>query len=768
MYRLMRIFLLLLVSNGLFAQIPVGTWRDHLPYRNATQVVQAGEKIFCSTPYALFSYDLDDNSLQKLSITNGLSDIGTGALNYFAEVNLLVVAYTNGNIDFIRGNSIKNLNYIKQKQIQGDKNIYQMIFHQNRIYLACGFGIVVLNPEKDEVEDTYYIGENASEIPVYSIGFDDNYIYATTDNAIYYADKQNPYLIDYNHWSKLSGLPYPEAKYKDIILFNGQLFINVYDEQNALSEVYKQESNGTWSLFYRSGSFIRRIKASEEELFIVEENSINIYDKSLLLKTTIDDYGFAKPSPQDIIRATDNKLYIADEGRALVINDDAGNYGAVSVSGPFTNHNLAIDARKDMVCIAGGGRTDYWGNLWNPPEAYIFRNEQWVWNILWDTDVRDFVCVLIDPYDIEHQFFGSWGGGVFEFQNNKVINTYNQTNSSLQAISTDPSDVRIGGLVLDEDNNLWVTNPYVPEPISVKTSSGDWYSLNYPEISEKITNKIINTQNNTKWVQIARGGGIFAFNDNYTPEDASDDEHRLFFAYDENGEFITKDIYDIAEDKDGVIWVGSDKGVLTYYNPGNVFSGENFYADRIKLVDVEQDSLVQYLLGREKVTAIAIDGANRKWFGTQNSGVYLMSEDARTEIFHFHTDNSPIFSNTVLDIAINEKSGEVFIGTPLGVISFKGTATEGDNTFSDAYVYPNPVRENYTGNITITGLAANVNVKITDISGRLVYETRAFGGQAIWNGKTFSGERVKTGVYLIFCTDDAGEYKKVLKLLFIN
>jgi len=566
----------------------------------------------------------------------------------------------------------------------------------------------------------------------------------------------------------MPNLPAGGGKYLNIEFFNGQMFVNFQSSADGKSYVYRQNTEGNWELFFSSNTFIRKIKVSGNEFFILEDKAINIYDASLLLKKQIIDYGFGTPSPSDVILSDNGTLYIADRVYALVILKPENNFSAVAANGPFTNHNLDIDARQNLICVAGGGRTDYWGNLWNAPEAYSFIDEHWSWNIVWDTDARDFVCVLIDPYNINHRFYGSWGGGVFEFQDNKLVNIYNETNSSLQSFIPGELHVNIGGMVLDNEQNLWVTNPSVQEVISVKTPDETWYSLNYPEVKEKMVNKIILTQNGTKWVQVARGEGIFAFNDNYTPDDVSDDEHRLFYAYDENGEFITKDIYSLAEDKDGVIWLGTDKGVLTYFNPQNVFSGDYFYADRIKLIDVEQDSLVQYLLGSETVTAIAIDGANRKWFGTRNSGVYLMSEDCRTEIFHFHTDNSPLFSNTILDIAVNEKSGEVFIGTTLGVLSFKGTATEGDIHYTDAYVYPNPVRETYKGNITITGLAPDVNVKITDVAGRLVYETTAFGGQAVWNGKTFNGERVKTGVYLIFCTDDLGEYKKVLKLLFIN
>lgn len=763
----MLIFLLIFQQN-VFAQIPVGSWRDHLPYIEATNIVQAKNKIFCTTPYALFYYNTDDYSINKLSITNGLSDIGTNAINYLEEKDLLVVAYSNANLDFIQGNNITNLNDIKQKQIQGSKTIHQIEFNDSKAYLACGFGIVVVNLDKFEVEDTYYIGPEASAIEVFSITFDQEFIYAATGQGIYYAPKNSSDLIDYSVWNKVENIPDSNGEYWNILNFNGQIFANCLNQSENASYVYKKD-NDDWELFYYSGKEVHKLKVSNNELFLIEEGKILVFDESFNLKRQIVDYGLGTPKPADCITDQKGNLYIADKASGLVINENANEFESILVDGPFNNHVVDISAHDNKVWVAGGGRTSFWGNIYNFPEAYSFIEENWNSTILWSSSARDFVKMIINPKNSSQVFAGSWGWGVFELLNNEVKNIYNDQNSTLQSIIPGDDFIRIGGLAFDDKQNLWVTNSGVSEPISVKLNDGSWYSLNYPEISGYgSVGEIIITQNNNKWVQLARGGGLFAFNDYFTPDDVNDDDHKRFVPVDENGELITKEIFSIAEDKDGVIWIGTDQGVLTYFNPQNVFSGENFYADRVKLIDENNDSLVQYLLSKEKITTIAIDGANRKWFGTENSGVYLMSADTREELFHFHTGNSPLFSNSITDIAINGKTGEVFIGTSQGIVSYKGTATEGNDSYVDAYVYPNPVRENYDGLITITGLATDVNVKITDVSGKLVYETNAFGGQAIWNGKNFAGQKVKTGVYLIFCTDDTGKYKKVLKLLIIN
>jgi hypothetical protein len=226
------------------------------------------------------------------------------------------------------------------------------------------------------------------------------------------------------------------------------------------------------------------------------------------------------------------------------------------------------------------------------------------------------------------------------------------------------------------------------------------------------------------------------------------------------------DVYSIAEDKEGAIWIGTSKGVALYSNPSRIWDSETMYATQPSL-DLN-DGVYHPLLATETVTAIAVDGANRKWFGTKESGVFLISENGEKEVLHFTEDNSPLLSDEINAIAINQKSGEVFFGTDKGLVSYQGDAISGKSTYDNVYVYPNPVRETYDGPITVTGLIENSDIKITDISGNLVFKTTSLGGQAVWDGTNLNGNRVKTGVYLVFCNDEFGEETHITKLLFIN
>ena len=281
-----------------------------------------------------------------------------------------------------------------------------------------------------------------------------------------------------------------------------------------------------------------------------------------------------------------------------------------------------------------------------------------------------------------------------------------------------------------------------------------------------IHGKIINTSTNQKWVLLWNGDGVFIFDIGEDIENDDDDLAKHLSIVDEEGDNYNV-VFSIAEDLNGDIWIGTNKGPVIYYSPQQVFE-ENLIANRILVPINNPENQADYLLKDETISAIAIDGANRKWLGTLNSGVFLMSEDGTQEILHFQEDDSPLISNQINDIKIHPKTGEVFIATNKGLVSYMGQATEGNDSFKDVYVYPNPIRPGYEGDITITGLVSDVNVKITDITGNIVYETTSLGGQAIWDGKNFDGERVHTGVYLVFCTNDDGSKTHVTKLLFIH
>jgi ligand-binding sensor domain-containing protein len=381
------------------------------------------------------------------------------------------------------------------------------------------------------------------------------------------------------------------------------------------------------------------------------------------------------------------------------------------------------------------------------------------------------ISVAIDPANDNHVFASFYGRGVGEFLDNKLINFYNEKNSSLQKTShpnfyrVEPTD-----MAFDGNRNLWVINQRADNTLCMRKPDGTWNSyLLSGSLKDYIVWKLLIDQAGQKWLVLVKGlaGGIpklGVFNDKGTIDNKSDDSFRFIDLKLNTGEGVVPAApVCLASDNDGTVWVGTDHGIAVYYTPGEVM--DNPAPEQIL---IQQDGSTQYLLEFETITAIAVDGANRKWVGTARAGVFLFNSDGTRELLHFTEDNSPLLSNEIKTIAVNDHTGEVFFGTPLGIVSYKSTATKGRENLGEAFVYPNPVPPGYTGKIGITGLAENMNVKITDSFGRLVYETRSNGGQAVWDGRTLNGDRIQTGIFLVFCSDDTGEKTVVTKLVFIR
>lgn len=770
--------LLVFFATNLFAQVGVGQWQDYMSYTSAQKVIEANGKIFCITTGGLFSYDTQDNSLQKFNQINGLSDVDPGAIAYGKDNDVVVLAYGNSNVDLIYPNEIFNISDIKRKQIQGDKNIYHVLVVGSTAYLSCGFGIVAINLEKREIKDTYYIGENGNPVVVLDMAFDGTSLYAGTSEGIYKADISATNLQDFHNWEKIENIPNADGRFDQLEAFNGKIFVSyTYQEGGQDKSRLYEEINGEWKLYDSNNTFIKGLQVCNNLLIISRGYEVVAYSTDDEEVDKINSYSFETYQDyyfnvQEAFQDANGTYWLADVNNGLVKVDN-GSDEKICPVGPPNNKLFTLVANANDLWVAAGGRNDAWGNIYNWAQAERYRDGSWqefsYRNYTGLVGVHDLVNIVVDPQDPDHVFAGTWGEGVFELQGDQLVNHFTDANSSLLSFPAADSStiVRIGGMAFDSKNNLWVTNSIVGEPLSEMKTDGTWESFVLTGISSsKDVGDIVITDNDDQWIVIPRTGGeLFV-----RKADGTAGRQLKVTAYFTNGkeEQYTKmdNIRSIAIDKQGAIWVGTTIGIAVYFNPGDIWNNSTFYASQPGL-DLN-DGIYHPLLQKETVTAIAVDGANRKWIGTQNSGVFLISADGTKELEDFNTSNSPLLSNSVSSIAINDNTGEVFFGTSDGIISYRGQATKGGDDYSGVYAFPNPVREDYHGDIVITGLVTDTDVKITDISGNLVFKTTSLGGQAIWDGKNLNGKRVSTGVYMVFGNDKFGEKTFTTKILFIH
>jgi ligand-binding sensor domain-containing protein len=384
--------------------------------------------------------------------------------------------------------------------------------------------------------------------------------------------------------------------------------------------------------------------------------------------------------------------------------------------------------------------------------------------------VMDIMDYAVDPIDNTIAYAASWEEGLLKVDaaNKRLIpaNGTATTGPDSDGVTTAYLRTAVGGVAYSDDGILWCTNGYTKRALHALDREGNFYDYNFGSVisdNEKVADLLISNDGYI-WANVINKG-LLVFNTNGTLDVLSDDNFKLLTDVEGNGKLATNDVLCMEEDLDGEVWVGTGSGLSIFYNPASIFAEGNFDSEQIL---IQQDGNTQILLETEAINCIEIDGSNRKWIGTKNSGAYLFSDDGLREIYHFTEENSPLPSNTVYDIAINHSNGEVFFATENGVVGFFSTATNFDNEMSNVRVFPNPVRPEYDGNITIDGLAYNTRVKITDIQGNILFETESEGGRAVWNGLLSDGTRPATGVYLVYVSTETGTADEVRKLTFIR
>lgn len=778
MSKLLSLIVSIFLSIISFSQVPIGQWTAHIPNFKGLSVCEVESKIYCLTETGVFYFNRGDNSIQKIGKIEGLSGINTRCIIYHQATKSVYIGYDDGTIDIIKNNNqITTLTDIKRKSFPS-KTINKIQIINDLVYFCTDFGIVVYNPYKLEFVDTYIIGENGYESKIYALTNDQTYFYAATENGIKKAEINSLQLPDYKTWERLNYIPNYNKKFNAIAIFKNQIIASYVSpwEYNYKTYVINTEDQSYLTLNPDTENFTMNLKVIDNQLFVIHKNHIGIYDNfespTHFINSTLFSWGSVGINTFDAIIDSDQSLWYSDLSFGLVRNDYNDKIPTTKFpNSPNNNDAYYLNSRDNQTWVASGA-LDVSGANTNTPAA-VSRLKNGFWKTFNKSNVDslngvvDLISVEANPNNPNQIFCSSWNSGVIEMNidgdNVTSCQVYNETNSSLKVFYGNL--VKVWDCKVDKNNNLWVVNPGTTTPINVKLANGDWKAYATPSYNSSWGNFII-AKDGTKWFLLPRGNGIFVFNDfgNYDNTEGHFQKH--LSVNDEYGDIISNDVYTIAEDKSNQIWVGTNNGVVVYFSPQDLYNDiDNLYASKI-IIDI--NGKAEYLMEGKKVTAICVDGANRKWIGTEQSGLFLMSEDGTKQILTFNSENSPLPSNQIKSISIDNSSGEVFIATGNGLMSYRGEATEGTEFFKDVYAFPNPVKPDYDGPITIKGLVENTIVKITDISGNLVTEMYSLGGQAIWDGKNLNGNRVKTGIYLVFLSDESGEKTEVTKILFIN
>ena len=742
---------------------PIGQWREHLPYNSAIDVTAGDGKVYCATPYSLFSVTIAGNTVERFSRVTGLSETGVSAINYDEGNKKLLIAYSNSNIDIIYRNDIYNVPDIKRSTIIGDKNIYNIYPLGKNYYLSTGLGVVVIDGDRYEVKDSWFIGNGGNQVKVNGFTSDGTYFYAATEEGLKKVARNSPNLANYSNWQTVSGCNGLTAgPCNNVLTVQDKIIVQKNDS------LFVQ--NGTnWSFLYTDTWPFISSNTTENKIQICERQANGISRVVILnadgtVFRTLANTG-AVSFPRKAI-LYNNDPWVADQFASLSRFGASLSYEQYILNSPQATASGEMVVYNNIFYATAGSVNDAWNYQYNGDGIYTFKEGSWNninryrYNQI-DT-LLDYLTIAIDKRD-ETIWAGSYGGGLLHIKPGPVFEIFEQNN--LGVTVGDPGSYRVAGLAFDRENNLWISNFGSGQQLRVRKNDGSWKAITVPfSLFENALSQIVIDDNNYKWIVAPLGNGLICYDHGTSVDNTNDDKWRRYTGGAGNGNLPNNEVLCVAKDKNGFIWVGTSDGIGVIQCPLDIFSAQTCEA---VLPVVPNGNFAGFLFKGQQVRSIAVDGADRKWVATKN-GVFLISASGEKVIYQFTEDNSPLLSSDVKKITIDGKTGEVYFATAKGICSFRSTATEGGERNEDILIFPNPVPPGYSGTIGIKGLVNNAIVKITELDGRLVYQTKALGGQAIWDGRNYKGQRISSGVYLVLVSDDGKKERTATKIFFIS
>jgi len=754
------------------------SWEDFYSYNNVKDFIKVDRKIYAIVDNAVFIYDLDSQEIEKLSSVHGLSGKTTTSIHFNETFQRLIIGYETGLIEIVDSDGkIKISNDIERLSITGEKRINHIVEFNNKLYLATPFAIVVYDIERLEFGDTYFIGNGSTEVQINQIEIFEENIYAATELGIFVADVNNQNLIDFNNWQQPQGDFLGD--FKAIEVFDNQLFTS------RASGFYKVSSTTSLQLITFLIDTILNLKASEEYITAATKKTAFIYNTVLLqivVANVVQEYDFTL----NTAFAENQTIYLGTSEFGILQRSfsDASVHNEIHPDGPTSNDIFSITAENNNLWVVYGGYDTAFTPQQRQSGFSRFNGENWIntpYNNLFPA--RDLVHVTIDPNNIEKAYISSFGqtspgqldatGGMLVVENDEIVTFLNDTNSGLEDLApTNPNyhSVRINGTAFDNQGNFLVSNSWVSNKLKKLNTNGTWSSFDLSSLFTNIAlglTELVIDRNGSIWMG-SRRNGTLVFNETGNRKKALTTEAT-------KGSLPDPNVRTLAVDRNNRIWIGTKKGLVVFSNAGGIFDATVY--DALPVI-IDDQGIPKKLLGDQPVASIAIDGADNKWFGTDTGGVLATNPSGQETLFNFNKDNSPLPSNRIIKIKVDNSNGKVFFATDKGIVAFNNNVAPFGDNLGEVYAYPNPVKKEHSF-VTIDGrngthLPRGTNVKILDAAGYLVHETNIIegqelkGGKVIWDKTNLAGRKVASGIYIVLLTLPDRSETAITKIAIVN
>lgn len=762
--------------NSINAQSGIGDWNIFPRYGSEVKkVIDTGKSVYFHVSDALFSYS--DGELYAYTQRNKLNDSRVSRIYYNADENYLLVVYSNSNLDLIYDNGkVVNIPDLKNVTLPS-KTINDVSFGENKIYLAGDFGYMVLNRPKHEVKETHFF-----DYPVRGIAEVAGNLMINVEKRVYWVplSKRVEGLLSFSKSAVSNG----NGEMKSLgngnfLMKTGEWQIGRYANDKITWEQIPSSSNSTVEI-YDNGFMVspaikgnnRKVRYYNLDGELVKELPIADTDKNQVITNYKGGKEFWSLSTDGL-----QQFRIDDDG-AITILTEAFAPDGCTIDKPTL---LRFNGRTGKLLVTNQSETKFLLGYDGIGQMNVYDGNKWE-NISPDSvPCRDgnpgtlslLYSPVFDPDDDDVFYVGTWYNGVYKFNTKgEVLQQYCYHNAPLVG-AYNGWIYNVPCIQFDKQGNLWLLEGHtegneVSAPLMVlpkakknnpEVSASDWYSYDVNGFKTDHASHFLIVK--STGVKLLANGlyceELVAFDENGTFDNPNDDKSVVFNRLtDQDGNAYTWEyITCFAEDKTGKVWMGTSTGIVEL-NTANIFNPD-FKINHLKVPRNDGTNYADYLLDNTHINAIAVDEINRKWVATTQSGVFLISANGTEVLAHFTSDNSYLPSDDVYDVVCDPLSNSVYFATSEGVVEYKSDAVAPAEDFSDILVYPNPVRPDYSGLITISGLMDNSLVKITDLAGNVVASGLSNGGLYTWDGNSPSGVPVRGGVYLVFVSHTDGD-----------
>jgi ligand-binding sensor domain-containing protein len=749
-------------------------WKSYFSYNTITDVSESAQNIYASSENAYFSKNFNTTEIKTTTSVDGLKAATITALYHSDTYNKTFVGNKNGLLLVVNqdGSILYKKGIIDEVPVPSlIKKINHFLEFNGKLYISCDYGISIFDLTTFEFGDTYYMGPQGTYVSVQQTCVSNGFIYAATKgnssgSGIRKANLSNQFLDDYNQWVDQTG-----GEWNGVVAIGNQVVAMRNDGM-----LFK--SNGTpFIQFFQLPEPGIDIRVNSDNVIVTTKNHAYVFNFALQQIIHI----ISNQVTNEVVTFTcatiiDSNIYIGTNEKGVVVTSISNPtiFDEILPSGPIYNNIFRLKKTSNKLWATYGGydvnSVPTPDNSYKPISIY---NSQTGWSSIPTTQLQGALSltdIISNPKDENEVYVCSFQSGLLKIINGAVTTLFNETSAppngpeSQQWVPTIPNyiSVRINGAAFDSKNNLFVTNAIVNKPLKVLKSNSQWQSFN-------ITNQLVDPfyesygkiaidKNDTKWIPSFRANGLIAFNEKYNNK-------IIRIKTGTEGNLPSISLRCVALDTKNQLWIGTTNGLRI------ISSVDSFITEteiQTKSIIILENDLAQELFYDQFITDIAVDGANRKWVSIAESGVYLVSSNGQETIYHFTKDNSPLPSNNINDIEIDDVTGEVFFATDNGMVSFKGISTRASEDLTSVYVYPNPVRPEFQGTVKISNLTNKATVKITDVEGNLVFETTSEGGTIEWDTTAFGKYKVASGVYLILISAQDGIEATIKKVMIIR